>query len=307
VREFLQSYRRHPAGIEHELVVLLNGVSSELRRTLLAELDGIDHSLLTLEEPVQDLLAYRQAAERLEHRRVCFMNSYSVILAPDWLAKLSCALDQPTVGLAGATGSWASLRSWAMNTLFLPNPYRGVTPERREAFAQFSELGQELEGRKPSPSSVSEPGRLSPVERVLSVLQLLRSTSEQLLRFESFPAVHLRTNGFIVERSVFAALRIGRMRSKMDAYSLESGRGSFTRQIRGMGLRPLLVDRDGVLYDADRWPQSRTLWQGDQERLLIADNQTRIYADGGLERRRLLSALAWGAQADPRMPVALVR
>lgn len=302
LREFIDSYRRHPAGLEHELVVLFNGVDSEQRPALLAELDAVDHTLLTLEQPVQDLLAYRQAAERLEHGRICFMNSYSVLLAPDWLAKLSHALDQPGVGLAGATGSWASLRSWAANTLFLPNPYRGVAPARREAFAQFHDLGQDLEGRA-QPIMAGAP-RTSPAARALAAARVLRSASEQLLRFEGFPAVHLRTNAFIVERSRFAALRIGRLRSKMDAYSLESGRDSLTAQLLSRGLRPLLVDRDGILYEAERWAQSRAFWQGDQERLLVADNQTRIYAGGGLERRRLLAALAWGEQADPQVPIA---
>ena len=33
---------------------------------------------------------------------------------------------------------------------------------------------------------------------------------------------------------------------------------------------------------------------------MIADNQTRMYARGGMDRRRLLSVLAWGGLADPR-------
>lgn len=302
LRAFIDSYRRHPAGLEHELVVLFNGVGREQRAVMLAELAGVEHTLLTLEQPVQDLLAYSQAAARLEHGRICFMNSYSVLRAPDWLAKLSHALDQPAVGFAGATGSWASLRSWTANTLFLPSPYRGVVPERREAFAQFHELAQELEGRA-QPAAAGAP-RSSPAARALGAARLLRSTSEQLLRFEGFPAVHLRTNAFIVERSLLAALRIGRLSSKMDAYSLESGRNSLTAQVLKRGLRPLLVDRDGLLHEADQWAQSRTFWQGDQEQLLVADNQTRIYARGGLERRRLLASLAWGDQADPQAPIA---
>jgi hypothetical protein len=302
LREFIDSYRRHPAGLEHELVVLFNGVDSEQRPALLAELDAVDHTLLTLEQPVQDLLAYRQAAERLEHGRICFMNSYSVLLAPGWLTKLSHALDQPSVGLAGATGSWASLRSWTANTLFLPNPYRGVAPERRQAFVQFRELGQELGG--PLQPSAADAPRSSPAARALGVARLVRSTSEQLLRFEGFPTVHLRTNAFIVERSLLADLRIGRLSSKMDAYSLESGRNSLTAQVLRRGLRPQLVDRVGLLHEADHWAQSRTFWQGDQEQLLVADNQTRIYARGGLERRRLLASLAWGDQADPQAPIA---
>lgn len=108
VREFLASYRRHAAGAEHELVMLFNGVTSEQRPALEAELEGTEHRSLELTEPVQDLAAYAQAAERLEHERLCFLNSYSMVLARDWLAKLAHALDQPDAGLVGATGSWES-------------------------------------------------------------------------------------------------------------------------------------------------------------------------------------------------------
>ena len=61
---------------------------------------------------------------------------------------------------------------------------------------------------------------------------------------------------------------------KQDAYLIEHGRQSITRQIQRMGLRTLVVDRDGTSYDHDKWYLSGTFWQRDQEGLLIDDNQT---------------------------------
>jgi hypothetical protein len=299
LREFLASYRQHPAGIEHELVVVLNGVSSDQRPALLAELEGVEHRLLDLAAPVQDLAAYVQAAGCLKHERLCFLNSYSSILAADWLAKLAHALDQPRAGLVAATGSWASVRSATMNALFLPNPYRGVVPERKVAREQLLAIelergGEEIDRQEPQPRTL--------IGSVLATLQSLPPMPEQLLRFEGFPAEHLRTNAFMVERETFVGLQTGGIERKMDAYLLESGRRSLTRQVQSLGLRALVVDRDGAVYDHEDWPSSRTLWQGDQEGLLIADNQTRMYANGGIDRRRLLSAFAWGLQADPALP-----
>ena len=72
----------------------------------------------------------------------------------------------------------------------------------------------------------------------------------------------------------------------MDAYLFESGHRSLTRQVLGRGLAVVVVDREGMAYEPADWPSGRTLWQGDQEGLLIADNQTRSYANGGLDRRR---------------------
>jgi hypothetical protein len=110
LREFLASYRKHPAGIDHELVVLFN-VTDGQRPALLGELEGVEHRLLTLPAPVQDLAAYLQVAERLEHERLCFLNSYSVLAADGWLELLSGARGEPGIGLAGASGSWANVAS----------------------------------------------------------------------------------------------------------------------------------------------------------------------------------------------------
>ena len=63
-----------------------------------------------------------------------------------------------------------------------------------------------------------------------------------------------------------------------------------------------MVDSEGTSFEETHWARSRTLWQGDQELLLVADNQTRIYARGSLERRGLLSSFAWGRQAEAGPP-----
>jgi hypothetical protein len=304
-RRFLDSYRQHRAGADHELILLLNNVDSELRAQLTAELDGIEHRFLDLEETVQDLTAYAEAVARLEHEHVCFLNSYSTILAPDWLAKLKHALEQPQVGLVGATGSWASLHSAVLNTFQLPNPYRGAVPKRSIVRDEMNAIDAELaEMRASADSSDFEleipPRKLS--SAVKSTLKSLVPMPEQLVRFPPFPAYHLRTNAFMAERATLAAIQIHGVREKKDAYLYESGRNSITRQVQRRGLRTLVVGCDGSFYDHEQWPLSRTFWQGDQERLLIADNQTRTYSNGGLDRRRVLSGFAWGPQADPRSP-----
>jgi len=125
LREFLRSYHAHPAGAEHRLIIVLNGAERDTlsdvdggsggktsRATLLAELEDTEHHLIELERPVLDLPAYALAARQLEHERVCFLNSYSTILADGWLGQLSHALDDANVGVAGATGSWESQAEW---------------------------------------------------------------------------------------------------------------------------------------------------------------------------------------------------
>ena len=307
LHEFLTSYRRHEAGVEHELIVLLNNLPDPLPAEFEAALDGIEHRLLRIPEPVQDLAAYAHAADRLEHERLCFLNSYSAILAPGWLGKLDHALDQPRTGLVGATGSWASLHSAVLNAFLLPNPYRRVVPRRSIAREQMREIELELDAaRAPAGAATTftppELPRRTVSRSVMSTLRSFRPMPEQLLRFAPFPAYHVRTNAFMLDRSTFAALRMRPLARKMDAYLLESGRASFTSQVRNMGLRTLVVARDGAFYDHPEWYQGETFWQGDQRGLLVADNQTRSYANGSYDRRRLLSAFAWGPESAPSPP-----
>ncbi|HEV3071967.1 MAG TPA: glycosyltransferase family 2 protein [Solirubrobacteraceae bacterium] len=113
LRAFLRSYHAHAAGADHELVILLNGDGASLtREELLAELVDTQHQVIALKQPLTDLAAYGEAATRLEHEWLCFLNSYSVILADGWLGHLARAAQQPRVGIAGATGSWESQAEW---------------------------------------------------------------------------------------------------------------------------------------------------------------------------------------------------
>jgi len=69
--------------------------------------------------------------------------------------------------------------------------------------------------------------------------------------------------------------------------------------LQEMGLTSLVVDSAGAAYEPDRWDRSCTLYQGDQQGLLVADNQTHFYAHGDEERRSVLSTIAWGPRANP--------
>lgn len=124
VRSFLRSYHAHSPGIAHELVIVLNGASGDsaaassragaalAREQLAAELAGVEHRLIVLDRPVPDLAAYGQAARALSHPRLCFLNSHSVILADGWLAIFVQTLDDPHIGLVGASASWESQSRW---------------------------------------------------------------------------------------------------------------------------------------------------------------------------------------------------
>ena len=59
----------------------------------------------------------------------------------------------------------------------------------------------------------------------------------------------------------------------------------------------MVVDRHGTVFDAAEWHAADTFWQADQADLLVADNQTRTYQEGGPADREVLSRYAWGPRA----------
>lgn len=286
LRRFVESYRAFDAGAEHELVVLLNGVEQATRGPLLQELDGVEHRLLETEAPVQDLAAYAWAGRRLEHERLCFLNSYSTIRAQGWLAKLDRALEQPRAGAAGASGSWGSIHSYLRFSLGLGGPYARVFEDRQATSATLEAIAEQRETAAPKP-------------RRIPVVTYAAAVLHQAHGFTPFPARHLRTTGFMLRRELFASLRLPPLERKNDAYRLESGRRSISAQIARQGLELLVVDREGRSFAATDWAASRTFWQGQQENLLVADNQTASYEQGDARVREVLARYAWGELADP--------
>jgi hypothetical protein len=53
-----------------------------------------------------DIGAYAEAATQIAEQSVRFLNTNAEILCDDWLLKLASNLEQPGVGLVGATGSY---------------------------------------------------------------------------------------------------------------------------------------------------------------------------------------------------------
>lgn len=292
LRGFLTSYREHDPGEEHELAIVLNGVdgaragATASREELLAELEGIEHRLIELERPVLDLVAYGQAIRAVDHERICILNSHSRIRADGWLAALDRTLTRPDVGIVGATGSWAGMRSYAQYHLRLPSSYRRVWRDRSATLSEFRELALERDG---AVESRGLRGRVN----------TLRTLLDMTVYCPPFPSPHLRTNAFMADRELLVELLPERLARKIHTYRLESGARGITRQVQRRGLLALVVDRSGQAYGPEDWPDSETFWQGAQSGLLVADNQTDSYQRGDLERRRVLSRFAWGERAAP--------
>lgn len=272
LRAFIDSYGRHPAGIEHELLVVFKGFSRAPSAACERILEPVPHRRVFVPDEGYDVNVYFDVARNQDAARFCFLNSFSAILAPDWLRKLDGAIASDGVGLAGATGSWQSIFS----------DYENVT-------------------RVLPPMLPHHPAWKQLLGRRLPLLRRLRFMFRRwTLRgsFGKFPNYHIRTNAFMLRRETALRVRVPPIRRKFDAYLFESGKESLTMQVLAMGLRALVVTRDGTVYEKDDWCCSNTFWRGDQENLLVADNQTRNYAAADAAGRLAYSTYAWGAKAD---------
>ena len=210
-------------------------------------LDGVEHERVVMSHPVSDLTAYRHAAEEIDARRLCFLNSYSRPLVDGWLSMLAAPLSRPDVGLTGTGGSYESAYSAA--------PFWLRHRRRRD--------------------------------------------------FDPFPNPHLRTNGFMLERELMLDLDWPALDSKAAAWALESGRRSLSRQVWERGLDVVVVGRDELAYERDRWRESATFRSGGQRNLLIGDNRTAQYQQADPAGKRGLEQMAWGEAGQSECPAPI--
>ena len=258
-RIFLESYLNHQAGIEHTLLIIYKGFSGKsdiaAYENLLA---GIPHTCLFLSDIGFDLRPYFIAAKKSESKYLCYLNSFSVILDDNWLLKLYTHIQKSGVGIAGATGSWGSIR---------PDIYI-----KKKDIPIWKKI-------------------LRPLVWRLAGIYFSRY-------FHNFPNAHIRTNGFMVARDNMIKIKYRLLLFKMHAYFLESGKISITRQIQGFGLSAIVVGKDGIGYDINDWQQSNTFWTQTQSNLLISDNQTRKFNLADSQTRSFLECFAWGKVFD---------
>ncbi len=281
---FLTSYREYPAGVPHDLVLIFKGFpfgrGTQVYDRMLAD---VPHRRLYLADYGFDLRPYFKAVAMLEHRYLCFLNSFSRVLDSDWLAKLHHWISVKGVGLVGATASCQSFSTSNAERARMLREMNLAARLRWRLGHVFKDKQARLIAQRGAAWLLGEMGLWDPARY-----------------FPPFPNYHVRTNAFMASRETLARVRIGPVFFKLSAFMFESGRESLTNQILRLGLRPLVVGRDGDGYEKEQWHLANTFRQGRQENLLIADNQTDVYEMSNIEERSELSGFAWGLLARPR-------
>jgi hypothetical protein len=299
LRDFVDSYRSHRAGCEHDLVVIYKGYpsDSELQqaREVFADLAP---RALEIDDQGFDIDAYLTAARRLEHPYCCFLNTHTRIVADDWLAKLAEHGLKSEVGVAAAMGSFESHTSSARYAQRI----KGYCLDRRNLGDPATEyyfafmlnlIRHVLPGR----------GKRAALARwKMRLLDGCRAAANQWYtrsRFPQFPNPHIRSNAFLMKRERLLSLGFGQMRTKWDAYAFESGQDSLTARLRRQGLATLIVNRQGQCFDVPDWARSETFRLGDQPQLLVSDNQTRMFMALAPGHQAVVTRMTWGDYLGP--------
>ena len=97
VETFARSYRRHPSGLPHDLIVVWKGFPASGGDDLREPLRGIANQSVDIPDEGFDLTAYAAAARQSTHApRMVFLNTFSEIVADSWLRKLDAAFADPS-------------------------------------------------------------------------------------------------------------------------------------------------------------------------------------------------------------------
>ncbi|MET4608341.1 hypothetical protein ABIB90_007847 [Bradyrhizobium sp. JR4.1] len=320
VRNFIDSYRHHSIGADHDLVIVWKGFpnddpSGSPQEAICSQ---VEHRSIKMTDEGFDITAYKLAAETLPHEYVCFLNTFSEIESDGWLGKLHIHASRDDVGIVGATGSLESVREsmkgmskavWLCSqgipydpliaaqwgheiAKHAPNWLAQQPPSLYTRARRFAKrfLTQKLVAPKSS--------RRKEIEDGFEVVWA--EYGAKYAGFPSFPNPHIRSNAFMLRRPLFLDALPPTLVTKEDCFEFESGHTSMTNSIVRRGLYAVVVGADGKAYRSSEWSGSKTFRSGGQENILVSDNQTRGFEAMSLARRKLYEQWTWHGVENPR-------
>lgn len=313
IQRFADSYRRHPAGIAHTLIVIFKGFNTYINPSpYVAAFAGLQYKSFWTTDTKVDIGNYQDVAQHYgSDATLCFLNTHSEILADNWLRIMYDAL-MPEVGVVGTTATYESLRtsSELISKAVWLTEGMGVKRNRWLKHQFSSELTKNAPTwmkryRAASVFSKIKMWRRPKIQHELHEgftefwhsLTAIGGPYYFLREWRAFPNPHIRSNAFLIRADTFRALR-NYVVTKEHAYAFESGPNNMTGQIIRSGQRAVVVDRDGEVFEIDEWPKSGTFRSGNQSGLLVHDKQTRNFMRFNSCERTTLQRMTWGDYYD---------
>jgi hypothetical protein len=319
---FVNSYKNHPAGIDHKLVIIYKGFeSSESLEQAKLIFKDVLHDQIFLEDVGFDIGSYFEASKVITSEYLCFLNTHSEISADDWLKLMMQAATKDEIGLTGAMGSYESIKDSVNLYRWIILESMGANLEIKKFIAIYFEYILSRYHRKWYLGNIFDEIEMEQDNRLKRLVLFLRkivflpgfySSGTQSIwlsapKFESnifpsFPNPHIRSNGFIMKGQIFRGLLTRNLINKAEANLFESGPQSMTNVIKNLGLKVVIVGKNGTIYDEENWWDSHTFRQGDQSNLLISDNHTRAFMDMSEPSRESHEWLTWGVSKKTKRP-----
>lgn len=318
-REFAESYRSFPAGCEHDLIVIYAGFQTQAElNNARAVFRDVPHIAVEIAELRLDIGYYLETARRVSHEFLCFLNTYTRLLTPNWLAHLYKHVSREDVGIVGATASYESL----FDSFGLYQKAIWVTGELGNRIAERADYYLGFILRFNCPGAIVEPAVL-PARSAFArwkacIVQYIKDSEQDVgfrerwrtltapgmvfadyLRFPAFPNPHIRSSGFMVRRTRLLAFDASQIKTKYDACAFESGLDSLTAQVRREGLAALVVTNKGEAYDVADWWRSGTFRLDREERLILTDNRAGEFLNMSPGERTTHIRITWGDYLQP--------
>jgi hypothetical protein len=257
---FFSSYQAFPAGLSHDLVILLKGWTCEKQLNKFKHLGStVAAKFIELPDDGFDWGAYFRAANVLEYDYLSFFNTYCEFLHAEWLRIMHKGFEFNATGAVGCTGSWESM---------LPsfNFMMGY-------FLQYAYSIKDL-------------------ARWLKNHMFFPRYPNPHMRSNAFIIRRKTMLAFASECRIPA--------NKEQAYALESGFAGLTRFLCKKGLPPLVAGADEKYYSWNDWDKNRIFRQNDCSNLLVADNQTRDFAMRSEAEKAIFMASTWKRELTTR-------
>ncbi len=250
---FLRSYVLYPDITPHKLYIGLKGWNDGSEIRAMALDLGIECEFLSLPDKGFDWTSYFTFSSIATTRYVCFLNSHSEILSNRWLSRLMAGVTDGPC-LVGNTANLSKINHLPrLNWYLIKCPWALV----------YIAVSYFFKGKRFEHDSVEG---------------------------------HIRSNAFLIERMLFNEFAESRFCpiTKAGAHELEGGHLGLTRFVtKEKGGTALVVNDSDRIYLERFWFEAETFRVNNQEKLLIADNQTRYFENQKWYRKCIMTFMTW--------------
>ena len=275
-RRFFDSYKKHPAGIKHNLVVAAKSYeNNQMGYASLIELSKQNNAVvIDLPDDGMEFAAFYRTAKQYDCEYIFCFTSTSYILTDNWLNLFVSALEKnPNCRLLAPNGSWE-------------NPFPNILARILNYIKHNKIKNAALAGTDNSHSRIKKNNLGTLISKILqSVFYPL-----------PFPNYHIRTSVFMINKALYMSYieKYGFPQTREDAYAIEHGYNNISKFVKRRGFDFAVVGSNAEVYKPAYWDKSKTFRTPDLSNLIISDKQIDLYEKASPQERKWMELKTWG-------------